>query len=208
MPLLLTQSLPPQKPPKNPEVFYQRALQHTQRNNFSQALADLAIARQEFERRNNAEGAYRSFALRQYLIWRTNRVTGETVPSWYRNGSCLTVGDSICAFSISYLDYESAATPFGGVLVLERNQGYRGQEPINGTLDVVVVPKLRPGEQVCPLTRHRRDGGGTYQAIAQFRGQETRDEITQVRRAWRLNLRSQRIESVPTKDIVCDNPMP
>lgn len=204
LPVVLTQSnLPP-----NPEVTYQRALQQTQRDNFTAALADLAIARREFERRNNAEGTYRSFALRQYLIWSINRVTGETVPSWYRSGRCLAVGENVCAFSVSFLDYESAATPFGGVLVLERNQGYRGQEPINGTLDVVVVPKLRPGEQFCALTSHRRDRTATYQAITQFRGQETQEEITNLRRAWRVNLQARRIESMPTKDVFCENPMP
>ncbi|NJK34986.1 MAG: hypothetical protein HC919_08570 [Oscillatoriales cyanobacterium SM2_2_1] len=204
LPVLLSQSnLPP-----HPEVIYQRALQQTQRNNFTPALVDLAIARREFERRNNAEGAYRSYALRQYLLWSINRVTGETLPSWYKSGRCLTVGGNVCAFSVTFLDYESAATPFGGVLILERNQGYRGQEPINGTLDVVVVPKLRPGEQFCGLTQYRRDRTATYQAIAQFRGQEHQEEITNIRRAWRVNPRTRRIESVPTKDVFCENPMP
>jgi hypothetical protein len=191
------------------EELFLQGLYKTQIEDYEGAIADLNKAATEFTKQRNQLDAYKSRALAVYLSWAD---TDQPPPSWYLSGHC--TGFPTCTYITNWVAPNVRSNDYGGILVLNKRIGMRklpqgGSIPITAVLDVAVVPELRNGELLrsgdCKL-RGRRDP--EIAAIAKFDGYENREMFTEIRQAWRIDTRSQKISEIPTQGVSCINPCP
>lgn len=197
------------------EDFYNQGVSRTHREDYLGAIADLQTAANLFSRQGNATNAYKSKALSIYLQFVAKRLqpvaVSEPNTEWYKLGQCL--GTPTCQYGITWVAPEAEKTTFGGILILEKNLRMINRldgsgEPVDAVLDVQVIPKLRSGEWLNTNCQINGKADSEVLAIVQVKGYENADLYTQVRQAWRSNLRTQKIETIPTKNVACINHCP
>lgn len=197
------------------EYFYNQGVSKTQREDYRGAIADLQTAANLFTQQRNPTNAYKSKALAIYLQFSERRLQpshrNETLPNWYKLGQCL--GEPTCQYGVVWIDPETRGTPFGGILILdkklrmlERPDG--SGEPIEAILDVRVVPRISRGEWLQGNCQIRDKSDPQILAIVQVQGFENEDLYTKVKQVWRINLTTEKIDSIPTTNVACINPCP
>ncbi|GET36852.1 hypothetical protein [Microseira wollei] len=199
------------------EEVYNQGIAKTGREDYRGAIADFQQAATLFNQSGNLSNAYKSQALATYwqlTFERIQRTTpsNESLPGWYVGGSC--VGNPVCKYSVVFVNPGAESSNFGGVVILEEklrmlNRPDGTGEPINAVLDAQTVPKLRQGEYFAQIGCQMRRGRtqNLFVAIAQTNGYENAD-FYPARLAWRINLTSKKIESIPATNIRCENPCP
>ncbi|MEE3716078.1 hypothetical protein V2H45_04870 [Tumidithrix elongata RA019] len=209
--------------PQDAEALFQQALHKTQRQDFRGAIATLKKAAALFAQENNTEQAYKSQALAEYLTW---DLKDATPPNWYIGGSCF--GEPLCRYIVTHVapnfsqDNSNQGTEratqkndFGGILMLLKPLRYRpsstgGQTPVNAVLDVQLIPQLLAEEFVntssCMLDG--KPDAGIVALVKISKSDRDADLFKQIRQAWRLNLKTEKIETIPTTNISCVNPCP
>ncbi len=198
------------------EEVYNRGIAKTRREDYRGAIADFQQAATLFNQSGNLSNAYKSQALATY--WRNNadRLAPTTsnnaaLPNWYVGGACLPNTD--CKYALVFANPGAERTNFGGIIILEENLRMLNRPdgsglPINAVLDVQTAPKLRRGEYFSPICQMRgRRTQNLFAAIAQTRGYQN-DDFYPARLAWRINLTTKKIESIPATNIRCENPCP
>jgi hypothetical protein len=197
------------------EDLYNQGIRKTRQEDYRGAIADLQRAANLFNQQRNSTNAYKSKALAIYLQFLASRLqsggNSEPLPNWYKSGRCL--GTPICQYGIVWAAPASEQTAFGGILILTEklrmlNRPDGSGEPIDAVLDVQIVPKLRPGEVLSTNCQFREKTEPELLAIVQTRGFENADLYTQVRQAWRVNLRTKTIVTIPNRNITCVNNCP
>jgi hypothetical protein len=128
-------------------------------------------------------------------------------------------------FVIPPVKSPSGPYPFGGLLILARevrrvDLPSGGSIAVWGVLDVQVVPPLQPGEAFAPDPGPCRlvgapAGGGSASggneadaglaALVMVKGHENDAVWKDVRKAWRFNHRTSRIEEMPASQVFCQN---
>ena len=198
------------------EEVYNRGIAKTRQEDYRGAIADFQAAANLFNQSGNLSNAYKSQALAtywQFIALRVQRTTPSTdpLPSWYIGGHCL--GEPVCKYSVVFVNPGAERTNFGGVIILEENLRMMTRpdgsgEGIDAVVDAQTVRKLRRGEywQYSCQMRGRRSQDRLV-AIAQTNGYENAD-FYPARLAWRINLTSKKIESIPATNIQCENPCP
>lgn len=198
------------------EAVYNRGIAKTSQEDYRGAIADFQQAANLFNQSGNLSNAYKSQTLATYWQYTAERLqsttpTNEALPGWYVGGSCL--GIPICKYSVVFVNPGRERTNFGGIVILEENLRMLNRpdgtgEPINAVLDAQTVPKLRQGEYFALSCQMRgRRTQNLFAAIAQTNGYENAD-FYPARLAWRINLTSKKIESIPATNIQCENPCP
>ncbi|HAX78348.1 MAG TPA: hypothetical protein DCY88_21625 [Cyanobacteria bacterium UBA11372] len=198
------------------EEVYNQGIAKTRREDYRGAIADFQQAATLFNQSGNLSNAYKSQALATYWQFSADRLQRTTrgndpLPSWYVGGACLPNTD--CKYSVTFVNPGAERTNFGGIIILEENLRMLNRpdgtgEPIEAVLDVQTVPKLRRGEywqSNCQMRGSRTQN--IFVAIAQTNGYENAD-FYPARLAWRINLTSKKIESIPATNIRCENPCP
>jgi hypothetical protein len=210
------------------EALFQQALRKTQKQDFRGAIADLNRVASLFTQDGKLEQAYRAKALAEYISW---DLKDTPPPNWYKSGSCQ--GDPICQYIVTHVSpnfgphryafsqNNSSTGPdreindYGGILMLLKPIRYRpsstgGQTPVNAVLDVQIIPQLMEEEYVnisgCSLDRKPDDGIVALVKIA--KSDRDAEEFTKIRQAWRIDLKTEKIETITTKGITCVNPCP
>ncbi|MFB2981677.1 hypothetical protein [Microseira sp. BLCC-F43] len=198
------------------EEVYNQGIAKTRQEDYQGAIADFQQAATLFNQSGNLSNAYKSQALGTYWQFTAERIQRPTpstdpLPSWYLGGSC--VGIPLCKYGVAFVNPGAERTNFGGIIILEENLRMLNRpdgtgEPINAVLDVQTVPKLRRGEywQTNCQMRERRTQN-IFVALAQTNGYQNAN-FYPARLAWRINLTSKKIESIPATNIQCENPCP
>jgi hypothetical protein len=203
------------------EEVYNQGIAKTGREDYRGAIADFQQAANLFNQSGNLSNAYKSQILATYWQYSAERIQPPTsstnpLPGWYIGGRCLELGNQICKYSVVFVNPGTARTNFGGVVILEENLRMLNQpdgtgQPINAVLDAQTVPKVREGEYFatsCQMGRRRQSlTQNLFAAIAQTNGYENA-EFYPARLAWRINLTTKKIESIPATNIQCENYSP
>ncbi|PSF33875.1 hypothetical protein C7H19_19320 [Aphanothece hegewaldii CCALA 016] len=200
---------------------FESALEKTEREDFTGAIQDLKTTAVWFEQRQDDANAYKSRVLADYLQWLETRKINfergvdEALPFFYQLGSCLGAD---CAYSLVWVNPESEANRYGGVLILEKNLRMISHPdgsgiPVVAIVDVQIVPSLKSNETIMiDCTSPQIKGKDTYLfALVQPLGQDDEEYYTQIRQAWKIEPRLEKIETLPSenlKQIRCVNPCP
>jgi hypothetical protein len=199
------------------ELLFQQALRKTQKQDFRGAIATLKQATTLFRQDEKLAQAYKSQALAEYLTWNLKNVEP---PNWYGSGSCF--GVPICQYITTHItpDFSQShqginKNDYGGVLMLLKPVRYRpsstgGQTPVNAVLDVQLTPKLMSEEYVA-IGSCQLNGKPDSEIVALIKvtpSDQQQDLFTKIRQAWRINLKAEKIEPIPTKGLTCVNPCP
>lgn len=198
--------------------LFDSALSKTQTEKFEEALDDLNRAADFFDQHHGYENAYKSRAVITYLTEEIERQkalsNGELreLPEWYKLGRCIG-GNFSCEHSVSWANPGTTETSLGGVLILKKLlrevQNPDGSSyPINALMDAQVVPKLQAGEWLSSECNLPGQKDVVILAVFQRTGFENADLYTQIRRAWRVNIDTQKIETISPRNIACINPCP
>lgn len=203
------------------QELFKSALNKTEREDFKNAIEDLQKAANLFEIKKDTKNAYKSKAIITYIKENLNRERIFTkndnselpsLPDWYKSGKCL--GEKYtCEYGIEWVKPDTKGTDFDGILILTKQirmvmkPDGRGI-PINGILDAEVVPKIQPGEWLNSNCELDGKSDSTIMAIVQIKGFEDKDLYTKVRQAWKINIDTQKIENIPTKNVTCVNHCP
>ncbi|HEY9599556.1 MAG TPA: hypothetical protein V6D33_17980 [Cyanophyceae cyanobacterium] len=196
-----------------------QAFKKTQVENFEGAIQDLVEATQFFIRQKDWENVYKSRSLIKVLQNRLEEKntleSGEKVqqiPDWYKLGTCIG-GNDICDYTLIWATPDTAGTDFEGILVLQKHLRYLpnpegGETPVQSVIDAQVVPKLKGGEWLGSDCSLKGDKGVPILAIYQTRGFEDAEFYSQISRAWRVNIATQKIEPISSSNVVCVNHCP
>jgi hypothetical protein len=202
---------------RSAELLFQQALRKTQTQDFRGAIATLKRATTLFRQGGQLEQAYKSQAIAEYLTWDLKNVEP---PNWYSSGSCL--GTPVCQYITTHITpnfdqnhQDVKKNDHGGLLMLLKPLRYRpsstgGQTPVNAVLDVQLVPKLMSQEYVTIGSCHL-NGKPDSEIVALVKitpSDQQQELFTKIRQAWRINLKTEKIEPIPTKGITCVNPCP
>ncbi len=199
------------------ELLFQQALRKTQKQDFRGAIATLKQATTLFRQDGQLGQAYKSQALATYLTWNLKNVAP---PNWYGSGSCF--GTPVCQYITTHItpDFSQGNQGFkkndyGGLLMLLKPVRYRpsstgGQTPVNAVLGVQLTPKLMSEEYVaigsCQINSKP---DSEIVALVKVTPTDQQQELfTKIRQAWRINLKTEKIEPIPTKGLTCVNPCP
>lgn len=202
-------------------VKFESALEKTEREDFQGAIQDLKTATIWFKQRQDEVNAYKSRVVADYLQWlETRKIEFErgqnnALPSFYQLGSCLGAD---CPYSLVWVNPESEANRSGGVLILEKflrmiSRPDGSGNPVVAIVDVQIVPSLKSNETIMiDCTSPQIKGKDTYLfALVHTLGQDDEEYYTQIRQAWKIEPRLEKIETLPTeslKQIRCINPCP
>jgi hypothetical protein len=199
------------------ELLFQQALRKTQKQDFRGAIANLKQATTLLRQDGHLEQAYKSQTLSEYLTWSLKNVEP---PNWSSSGSCL--GTPVCQYITTHItpDFSQShqdvkKNDYGGLLMLLKPVRYRpsstgGQTPVNAVLDVQLTPKLM-SEEYLAIASCQINGKPDSEIVALVKVTPTdqqQDLFTKIRQAWRINLKTEKIEPIPTKAITCINPCP
>lgn len=193
------------------QTLYKKALSLTREGDYAQALGFIKEAKRVYSREGNAEGTYRSAALAHYFNYEDQSLKTRwknPPPQWLRLGWLL----KDFKYSGSYIIPPVSSTSYQGLLLFARKvrdipQGPGRSVPIWGILDVKTLPRLKPGEEVvggsCQLKGKAFDPG--IAAIVMVKGHQNQEKYYNIRKAWHLNTRTSKIETLPSKQVVCTN---
>jgi len=199
-------------PEAGAKAMYDQAMAAAAKAEYVQAIPLFEKARTLFAAEKNQEGAYKSAAMATYLASEDAFLKQtKPAPTWYRSGWMLA--DPL--YSAQFLKPNVENYPFGGLLVLAKELRRvptpgGGSVPVNGVLDAQTVPVLQPGEQFAPDPGPCEIAGsgkpdGELAAVVNVKGHENDQVWKGIRKAWRFNPRSGRIEDVPGAQVVCRN---
>lgn len=80
----------------------------------------------------------------------------------------------------------------------------RSGKPNWEVIDAINLPKFNSGEELAPPTCKLK--GVSDPELIAYIIYEDKELLTNIRRAWRANRRTRKIEEIPPKNIVCQNP--
>ncbi len=198
--------------------LFDSAFEKSQAENFEGAIDDLLQANIFFWEQKDWENVYQSTALIAILTHSLDQKNaleaGETLrsPEWYKLGSCMG-GNDICEYSVVWATPETTGTDFEGILVLQKHLRYipnpeGGAISVQAIVDAEVVPKLKGGEWLGTNCNLKGREDVPILGIYQTRGFYDAEEYTQIRKAWRVNITTQTIETISPSNVVCINPCP
>lgn len=200
------------------EEVYNRGIAKTRQEDYRGAIADFQQAANLFTQSRNLSNAYKSQTLATYWQHTADRLAPapppntDLAPKWYVAGACLP--NTNCKYSVTFVNPGAERTNFGGVVILEENLRMLNLpdgtgKPIDAVLDAQTVPKIRQGEYLALIGCQMRGGRtqNVFVAIARTRGYENADFYPAIS-AWRINLTTKKIESVPATNIHCENLSP
>jgi len=200
---------PPQA--SSPQALFKKSLTLTQQGNYGSALGLLNKAKTLYSQQGNAEGAYRCAALAYYVNFEKQTVATRgrnRPPDWMRAGWLMRDFN----YSGTYIIPPIPSKSYQGLFLLTRkvrdiSQGPGRSVPIWGVLDVQAVPRLKPGE--IASGGHCELRGKQYNpeiaAVIMAKGHRNEEKFKDIRKAWRLNTRTGKIEELPNKQVVCVN---
>ena len=195
----------------SPRSLYQKALNASHQGNYVSALRFIQQAKVLYAGQGNQEGAYRAGALEYYLRFEKGTLETKgrnTIPDWIRNGWLL----KNFSYSGTYIIPPVPSAAYHGLLIFLRKvrdipQGPGRSVPIWGILATKSLPKLKPGEEFvggsCKIKGRSFNSG--IAAIVLTKGQQNQENFTIIRKAWFLNPRSSKIETIPANQVVCAN---
>jgi|GEM_PF-7078817 len=197
---------------KKADPLYEKALGHAGKAEYAMAISLLGQARDQFSLEKNPEGAYKSAALSFLLKDEEASLKGSKgQPTWFRSSWLLA--DPL--YSAQFIIPPVKPASFGGLLVLSRELKRidfpgGGSRPVWGILDVRAVPVLQPGEAFAPDPGPcEMSGAGAADAglaaLVKVKGHENDAVWKEIRKAWRFNPRSLKIEDVPPSQVFCHN---
>lgn len=203
-------------------VKFESALEKTQREDFKGAIQDLKTAATWFKQHQDDANAYKSGVLADYLQWLETRKIefergqNEALPSFYQLGSCLGTD---CPYSLVWVNPSTNGEQYGGVLILEKNLRMISKSdgsgiPVEAIVDVQNVPSLKSNETImidCISSQTSKNQEIHLFALVHTLGQDDEEYYTQIRQAWKIEPRLEKIETLPTeslKQIRCVNPCP
>jgi hypothetical protein len=200
------------------DPFY-TALDKTQQKRFTEAASELDALAVRYQRKGDYTNAYRSQATaeviryeRDYNANKEAGISSRSRKDWVVSGSCLygvspvTKKEDSCAFGLGYYKPPTKFKNMGGVVVLDSSIGRTPiqKNPVNGLLDVLVVPKIEPNEELriiaCNIASGSRKGQRTV-ALASLN--KDGYEVLSIRQAWYPDIESKRFQSVNPKLVKC-----
>ncbi|MFB2891337.1 hypothetical protein ACE1CI_00165 [Aerosakkonemataceae cyanobacterium BLCC-F50] len=131
------------------------------------------------------------------------RYQGRKLPKGIQEIAGWTVGTGTeprQSYGVSYVRQGSQQMLWFQNLVSRDRSGNPNWEVI----DAISLPKFNTGEQIAPPTCKLK-GVSDPELIALVK-YEDKEILTNIRRAWRANRRTRKIEEIPPKNIVCQNP--
>jgi len=197
----------------SPEAIFLKALSSTHQGEYAEAIRLLNEAKELFSRAGNQDGQYKSAALGFYLTQEQQYLQkkGNVTPA---NPSWMRVGWMLADMNLSglWITPSIPSSTYQGLLLFTRkvrdlSTGPGRSIPVWAILDVIPTPRLMPGEEfasgTCHLKGKEPDGG--IAALAMMKGHEKSQEFTKIRKAWRLNPQTSKIEELPAEQVACLN---
>ncbi len=131
------------------------------------------------------------------------RYQGRKLPKGIQEIAGWTVGTGTeprQSYSVSYVRQGSQQMLWFQNLVSRDRSG----NPTWQVIDAINLPKFNTGEQIAPPTCSFK-GVSDPELIAVVK-YEDKEILRNIRQAWRANRRTRKIEQIPPKNIVCQNP--
>lgn len=194
-----------------PQDQFEKSMALTRQGKYAAALTHLKKAQQLYTQQGNPEGTFRSAALAYFIDFekQTLETSGKNLPrDWMRGGWLLKDFN----YSGTYIIPPVPSNSYHGLLILTRKvrdikQGPGRSTPLWGILAVQSIPNLKPGEEFsggnCQLKGKPHDP--EIAAIMMTKGQENQEKFTKIQKAWRLNIRTGKIQEIPSNSVVCIN---
>lgn len=195
------------------DTLFHWALRLTRYKQFQRAIAALESASELFAQQGDLENAYKSKALARYLaISEAHRKASpgtHSLPTPY-SGLCL----EDCEYGMVYVNPKTEIEGFGGIIALEQeidrvDYGNGSSTPVNAILSLAVVPAYDRDTHFLSSTCQYKDEyvAGLF-AIARHADYEDAELYSDIQQAWKANLKTETIETIPTNHVACINHCP